>query len=258
VKRAILLIVGVGLLSTAFLSAAVKPAPDTKHAAPQAGAQAQPGQLPATHDPTAPPAGSKPEPAAESAHAPEGASPAEATHPGEQKVEHEAGEAESAESPWATVARLFNFALLAGALVYLLRSPFGAFLEGRQAQIRKSLTDAAATREEASRQVALIDQKLQALPSELEALKRRGEAEIAAEEERIRQAAEVERQRMVESGKREIERRGQLAERQLLHRAGELAVSLATERVKRTITDADQARLVDRYLEQVRPETIGS
>lgn len=257
-KRAILLVVGVVLLSVAFLSASVKPAPDTKHAASQPGAQAQPGQASPPHEPSAVPASSKPEPPAESAHAPEAASPAEASQGHEQKVEHAAGEAESAESPWKTIARLFNFALLAGALVYLLRSPFGAFLEGRQVQIRKSLTDAAATREEASHQLALIDQKLHALPSDLEALKRRGEAEIAAEEARIREAAEVERRRLVESGKREVERHAQIAERQLLQRAGELAVNLATDRVKRAITDADQARLVDRYLEQVRPETIGS
>jgi F0F1-type ATP synthase membrane subunit b/b' len=221
VKRVILLAVGLVVLSTALLSA---------------GAQ----------------------PPAEPAHATEGGAHAAAPQAGEHQVEHQAGEAEAAESPWATVARLFNFALLAGALVYLLRSPFGAFLEGRQAQIRKSLSDAAATREDASRQLARIEEKLRALPSELEALKRRGEADIAAEEQRIRQAAEAERQRMVAGAKREIERRAQLAERQLLQRAGELAVSVATDRVKRTITDADQARLLDRYLEQVRPETIGS
>ena len=68
----------------------------------------------------------------------------------------------------------------------------------------------------------------------------------------------VERQRMLENARREIDRRTHVAERQLLRRAGELAVGVATERVKRTITDDDQARLVDRYLEQVRPETIGS
>ena len=61
-----------------------------------------------------------------------------------------------------------------------------------------------------------------------------------------------------QNAKRDIERRTQLAERQLVQRAGELAVAVATERVKRTITDADQARLVDRYLDEVRPEAIGS
>lgn len=41
------------------------------------------------------------------------------------------------------------------------------------------------------------------------------------------------------------------AERMLLKRAGELAVNVATDRVRRTITAADHERLMDRYLEQV-------
>ena len=279
-KRATPLIVSFLVLAATALFAGVKPTPDPKRSPTSAHAQsaAQPPAGEAAAAPANPGAGEA------SAHsgATEGSAPGVAqgsapgavqgsapgvaegsAHPGVGQgsslaAEHEKAEHEAAESPWATIARLFNFAVLAGALVYLLRSPFGAFLENRKVQIRKSLTDAAATREGATRQLAVIDQKLHALPGNLEALKRRGATEIAAEEERIRQAADVERLRMVANGKREIERRAQTAERQLTQRAGELAVSLATERVRRKITDADQARLVDRYLEQVRPEPIGS
>jgi F0F1-type ATP synthase membrane subunit b/b' len=239
VKRATLFIVALALLAAAPLRASVKPTQETKR--PAATASGQATQVPA----------------AEAQHGGGAADPGrETVAQREAEVEH--GKGEAAESPLATVARLFNFALLAGSLIYLLRSPFGAFLEGRRQQIRKSLTDAAATRAEASRQLAAIDGKLEALPGELDSLKQRGAAEIAAEEERIHQAAAAERQRMLEHARREIERRVQVAERQLQRRTGELAVSVATERVKRTITDADQSRLVDRYLEQVRPATIGS
>ena len=272
-KRATPLIVSFLVLAATALFAGVKPTPDPKRSptaaqAQPAGEQPAAAQRPAGEAAAAPANPGAGEGAAHSAAA-EGSAPGAAdgsAHPGvgqgsslAAEAGHEkAGEHEAAESPWATIARLFNFAVLAGSLAYLLRSPFGAFLESRKVQIRKSLTDAAATREDATRQLAVIDQKLHALPGELETLKRRGATEIAAEEERIRQAADIERQRMVENGKREIERRAQTAERQLTQRAGELAVSLATERVKREITDADQARLVDRYLDQVRPETIGS
>lgn len=193
------------------------------------------------------------------------AAPAHAAAPAAQGEHHaaesphgEAADAHAAGSPWATVARLFNFALLAGGLIYLLRSPFGAFLENRRVQIRKALTDAAETRAAAAAHLQQIEQKVQALPGELQALRERGATEIAAEEARIRQAAEQERARMLENATREIDRRGQLAERRLLRRAGELAVAAATARVKQAITGEDQRRLVDRYLEQVRPETMGS
>lgn len=254
-KRATLLLIAAMLLAGSALSASVKTAQEPRH--PPAAVAPQ-GESPAAQEGGAATPASAPA-AREGERQPEGGQPAHDTLAKRaEAVEHEGGEAEAAESPWAIVARLFNFALLAGALIYLLRSPFGAFLESRKVQIRRELTDAAALRETAAGQLTAIDEKLRQLPDELEALKRRGTAEIAAEEERIRQAADVERARLLENARREIDRRGQLAERRLLQRAGDLAVDLATERVKRTITDADQARLLDRYLEQVRPETIGS
>jgi F0F1-type ATP synthase membrane subunit b/b' len=93
---------------------------------------------------------------------------------------------------------------------------------------------------------------MQALPGEIDALKRRGAEEIAAEEARIAGLAEAERQRLIEQAKREIEMQLRIAERDLKTRAGELAVEVATARVTRAITAADHQRLVDQYVEQVR------
>jgi F-type H+-transporting ATPase subunit b len=162
------------------------------------------------------------------------------------------GEAEHSESPWAAIARLFNFALLAGGLVYLLRSPLIGYLTQRGIQVRAELTKAAALRKEASAQLARVEAKMQAMPGEIEALKRRGVEEIAAEEARIGALAESERRRLLAQAKREIESQLRLAQRELKKRAGELAVEVATARVKRTITDRDHARLVDQYVSQVR------
>ena len=48
-------------------------------------------------------------------------------------------------------------------------------------------------------------QKMAALPGELEALRKTGADEVAAEEARIRQAAEAERARLIEQSTREID-----------------------------------------------------
>ncbi len=197
----------------------------------------QPSAAVRAADPT-PPEPSRAEPAG-------GAQSAHGTARNQPEPEHH-------ESVGAVVARLLNFALLAGALVYLLRSPFRAYLEKRSVAIRSDLAQAARTREEAAAQLRHIDEKLTGLPDELEAIKRRGAEEIAAEEARIRETAAAERQRALDVARREIESQLRVAERELRHRAGELAVDVATARVKRTITDADQERLVDRYLAQVR------
>jgi F0F1-type ATP synthase membrane subunit b/b' len=163
------------------------------------------------------------------------------------------GEEHAGASIWGTLGRLFNFAVLAGALVYLLRSPFAAYLRDRSVSIRSDLKKAAETREGAARQLAEIEARMRALPDEVAALTRRGAEEIAAEEARIMAAAETERARMLEQSRREIDLQVRLAQRSLRRLAGELAVNLATERVRRSINEADHARLVDRYLAQVQP-----
>lgn len=166
--------------------------------------------------------------------------------------EHAASEEAHGESLGSLLSRLANFAILAGGLWYLLRSPIGKYLAARGEQIRQGLKDAAEMKANAARQVAEIEARMQALPGELEALRARGAEEIAAEEARIKQTAELERQRLVEQAQREIDLRLQTARRDLTRHAAELAVDVAEQRLKANMTDADQQRLVDRYVSEVR------
>lgn len=147
-----------------------------------------------------------------------------------------------------------NFVIFVGALYYFLSGPFKAYLSNRSATIRKDLVEAAELKASANAQLAAIEQKLQALPGELEALRARGAAEIAAEEQRIAAAAAAERDRLLEQTRREIDLQVRLAKREILEHAADLSVQLATERLKKEITPEDQARLVDRYLDQVKSE----
>ena len=148
-------------------------------------------------------------------------------------------------------AKLVNFAILAGTLVYFLRSPIAKYLVDRGTQIRSDLVRAADMRTSAAAQVAAIEQKMAALPGELDALRKTGAEEVAAEEVRIRAIAEAERARLLEQARREIDSRLKLAERQLVARTADLAVAVAATRVKATITAEDQARLVDQYLRRL-------
>jgi F0F1-type ATP synthase, subunit b len=136
-------------------------------------------------------------------------------------------------------------------LVYFLRAPLMGYLNGRIGKVREDLVTAEQTRETAVRQLAEIDKKLAALPAEIDALKRRGAEDIAAERVRIEQDAQAERQRLLEYMRREIEMRLRVAKRELLDAAASLAVDVASERIRQSITPDDQARLVDRYASQV-------
>ena len=150
------------------------------------------------------------------------------------------------------IAKLFNFGVLVGALVYFLKAPIAGYLAGRSAQIRQDLVTAAETRKAATAQLEAIHQKLAALPAELAALETRGEEDVRAEKARIAQAAAVERQRLIEQTRREIEMRLRIARRELTEHAAALAVSVAQDRIARTITPEDQLRLVDRYSAQLQ------
>jgi|SRR5690606_29933912 len=150
-----------------------------------------------------------------------------------------------------TVAKLFNFAVLVGILVYYLRLPLANYLVDRSQQIRHALVEAEETRGRASTDLEGIKARLAALPAELDALKARGAEEVEAEQARIRAAAAAERERLLEQTRREIDQRYRLARRALLHETAEQAAAIARARIERDITPADQARLVDRYLQQV-------
>jgi F-type H+-transporting ATPase subunit b len=150
------------------------------------------------------------------------------------------------------IARLLNFGVLVGALVYFLKGPIAGYLAGRSAQIRQDLVTAAEMRATATAQLEEIHQKLAALPAELAALKTRGEEDVVAEKVRIAQAAAAERERLIEQTRREIAMRLRMARRELTEHAAALAVAVAQDRIARTITREDQLRLVDRYSAQLQ------
>lgn len=145
-----------------------------------------------------------------------------------------------------------NFAVLVFALNKFLRKPFTDYLTGRSTQIRKDLVEAAELSTAANAQLADVDRKMKALPAELDALRKRGTEEIAAEEERIASAAAADRARLLTQTRREIEVRLQTAQRELSEHAAGLAVDIARTRLATAMTAADHARLVDRYVEQVK------
>jgi len=183
---------------------------------------------------------------------PASATPAADHAPAASQGSHAPADQTHGESIWAQVGKLVNFAILLGTVVYFARKPLADYLATRRAQVRSDLVTAEEMKTSAAAQIADIDAKLQALPAELEALKARGQQEIAAEEQRIRQLAEAERARLLEQASREIEQRTRLARRELVEHAASLAVGVAQKKISAQITDADQARLVDRYVAEVK------
>jgi F-type H+-transporting ATPase subunit b len=170
--------------------------------------------------------------------------PSVAAHQGAEGEAHE-------ESIWPLVGKIFNFVVLVGGLVYLLRKPFAEYLTRRGGELRSELSAAEALKAEATAKIAEIDARMKTLPAELEALGARGRADIVAEEQRIRELAATEKQRLLDQAAREIETRVRAAKRELVEHAADLTIDVARTKIQNEITDADRSRLVDRYLSQV-------
>jgi len=145
-----------------------------------------------------------------------------------------------------------NFIIFVGVIYYFGNGPLKEYLATRSATIRKDLVEAAELKAAATAQLATLEQKLQALPGELATLRTRGAEDIVAEEKRIAAAAEADRERLLDQTRREIDLQVRLAKKDILEHAADLSVQLATERIKKETTPADQDRLVENYLKQVK------
>ena len=236
------LLLSLGVLGLADASSAPQPADAPADAAQPAAA---PG-----HDAPATPAPA--DHAATDPHTAQAAHGAAAPSAHGEAAEGEGHGEGHGESLWSFLSRIANFLILAGGLFYLLRSPLGKYLEARAEQIKADLVSAAETRMAAADDLAQIESRMAQLPAEIEALKARGVEEVRAEQERIRRAAAVERERLLEQARREIDGQLASARRVLKQDAADLAVQVARRRIEREITDADRARLVDRYVAQVK------
>ena len=124
-------------------------------------------------------------------------------------------------------------------------------MRDRAATIRQDLVTARQMKADAQSQLDEIDARMKALPAELEALKTRGAREIAAEEQRILHTAEAERERLLDQTRRDLDLQLRTAKRELVRHAADLAVNLASDRIKGSITREDHDRLSARYIRDV-------
>ncbi|MHC1697092.1 MAG: hypothetical protein AB9919_03305 [Geobacteraceae bacterium] len=148
--------------------------------------------------------------------------------------------------------RLFNFALLAGLLIWALKkAKVGELLATRRAEVAKTLREAEEIREEAERKLAEYSEKLEKASREIDeiyaAIKQEGEAEKNRIIQEAQEAAERIRTHAQFAAHQEI----QQATARLQAETARLAVQLATASLKESVTRDDQDRFVDEYLTKV-------
>jgi F-type H+-transporting ATPase subunit b len=131
---------------------------------------------------------------------------------------------------WLSV--LLNFAIIAGAIIWISKKNLPAMFRNRTASIQKAMQEAHKASEDANRRLSEIEARLSRLDAEIGQMAAAAEKEAAAEEERIRAAAAEDAQKIVESAQHEIEAAARAARRDLTAYAADLAVSLAARQIK--------------------------
>src|SRR6266851_4299663 len=143
------------------------------------------------------------------------------------------------------LAVVLNFAVVAGVIVWFSKKNLPAMFRGRTATIQKSLEEARTASADANRRLAEIESRLKHLGEEIGQMQATAEANAAAEEQRIKAAAEEDARRIVESAQQDIAAAARAARRELTAHAADLAVTLASQQI-RVDASTDQA-LVRRF-----------
>jgi len=129
------------------------------------------------------------------------------------------------------LAVLLNFLVIAAVLFWAGRKYLPGAFRARTAAIQQAMEEARRASEDANRRLADVESRLNRLWDEINAMKATGEAELAAEEARIKAAAEEDARKIVQSAEQEIEAAAKAARRDLTTYAADLAISLAKKQI---------------------------
>jgi len=140
------------------------------------------------------------------------------------------------------VCVLLNFVVIAIALFWLSKKNLPGLFRNRTASIQSAMEEARKTSEDANRRLSEIEARLSRLDIEIGGMRAAAEKEAAAEEQRIKAAAEEDARKIVQSAEQEIAAAAKAARRELTAYAADLAVSLAKKQIHVDVA-TDQALL---------------
>jgi F-type H+-transporting ATPase subunit b len=146
---------------------------------------------------------------------------------------------------------LLNLTILVFVLYRLMRKPFRDFLVKRQDTIREALEKAESARIDAERQNELYRQRLAGLSEEIATLRMQTETVSRAEADQLIASATSMAARIETDTQRLLKDELARARYQLRQEAIDLAIKLAEGLLAGRITESDQRRLAEEYLQRV-------
>jgi len=153
--------------------------------------------------------------------------------------------------PGLEVWKFVNLGLFILGLLYFIKRPVSEAFRLRRETIRRELAEAQRERDQALAKLAVVEERLRGLDSEVAALQEQSRVQAQAEHERIARETEAEMTNLREQAQREIESAGKVARQELRRFAARQSVSYAEAIVKRELRADDDARLIQQNVEQL-------
>ncbi len=150
------------------------------------------------------------------------------------------------------VLKLVNMILFFGVLAYILAGPVRNAVRGRGDTIRQAADEARVRREKADQVANDIQTRLSQIEQEVRAIRERAETDGERQKRELIAAGEAEAAKIVAAARNEVENRLKRARQELTEYAGELATDRAAAILKETITEADQRKLFEQSLQDLR------
>ena len=141
----------------------------------------------------------------------------------------------------ATTFEFLNFFVLAACVIWFLARALPKAFRTRNSGIQKDLLDARAVTEQASARLNTVEDRLGKLDEQIAGMRRQFDADAAAEEQRMHDAVEAEKGKILAAAEGEIQAATGEARRQLQQFAAELAIEQAA---KKLVVSAETDRLL--------------
>src|SRR5262249_50038248 len=151
--------------------------------------------------------------------------------------------------PWGAYA--INFAILVGVYVYYGRDAVKKGLVDRRAGIKREIDEAQKLLKEAEKRAEKYQRKLESIDADMESAKKTLSEEGVAERERIIREARVKASRMERDAEFLIEQELKQLRDDLLRETLNDTVAAAEELLKKAVTQTDQERLAEEYVQQL-------
>lgn len=147
--------------------------------------------------------------------------------------------------------RLLNFSILAGFLWWMSAKKIKEFFVGRRADIKETLDQALAAKEDAENKFKEYAAKLEKATEEIDGIAEMIKVQGLAEKDKLIEEAKKAAAKIEEDTRARMEQEFSNARNQLRAEAAQLSVQMAEELLKRNITIQDHEHMVKDYLDKV-------